>query len=180
MPRRGCGYRIRGGVYWESHIPRLVTAGEMSMGLEDLPDPVDVQQFVLDPPIPIDLQRMGMIALGVKAIVRDGVTHIIDWIGEAHYATKGAFLEEVGRLGVSRRLPVTFPFGQLTNESRLLCVHRKGIPYSQGTQWKPAIFASFPLTQVVIVRDPVGHTDETARRRVERSGIQVPYETVEA
>jgi hypothetical protein len=109
---RGCGLRIAGALYWELEI------GSNGNG-------VPVANFLLDPPIPINMQALGMTEVGVKLIERAGVWHVLDWIGEAHYPNVADFIEEAQTLGVSRRMPIAAPLQRLTADSRLLCVHRR-------------------------------------------------------
>jgi hypothetical protein len=87
------------------------------------PDGVPIEDFLIDPPTLVD--GWGVPNLGVKLIERDGVTHILDHIGTAHYETPAHFLEEVRRQGLSRRLSPNLPFEKLTKASRLLAIHDK-------------------------------------------------------
>lgn len=115
--RRGCGYRIAGGVYWMTGI--------VPLGLR-------IENFIVDPPVPVDVGALGLVAIGQKTIVRNGVTHVLDWVGEGHYPYPADFVEEARRMGVSRRMARNFPWERLTNESRLLLVHR----HAYVTNWR--------------------------------------------
>ena len=133
---RRCGWRVAGGVYWTldteaSGAPRH-----------------DLARFTLSPAIPVDPEAMGLSAIGVSTVERNGVTHVVDWVGESHYETPEAFLEEVARMGLSRRMPRTFRFDTLTEDSRILIVHRHG-----GGRNVPAIIASYPITELQVIRD---------------------------
>lgn len=106
---RGCGRRKQGGVYAEC-------------GLSEGGRPVE--DYLFDPPIllPIDLD---IAPLGVQLIERNGVTHIVDWIGTEYYPNVADFVEEVRQFGLSRRLPKNLDFGRITKQSRILLIHAR-------------------------------------------------------
>ena len=105
---RGCGTRTSGGVYLEC-----------GTGYGGRP----LEFFLADPPIPLTCDTK----LGVQLIERDGVVHVLDWIGEQHYPNCADFLEEGRRLGFSRRISKTLDLSRLSAESRILIVHAKGL-----------------------------------------------------
>lgn len=108
--RRGCGYRQLGGAYF------AVPLG---------PGGRPVEEFLIDPPVVIDdPARLGLASVGVTLIERDGITHVLDIVGREHYPTVASFVEEVRRLGVSRRAPRTIDFQRITTASRLLLAHQ--------------------------------------------------------
>jgi hypothetical protein len=108
-PERGCGRRKRGAVYAE------LLLGPNGRPLED---------FLFDPPQLLPLAELGITPRGVKLITTpDGVTHIYDWVGERYYPHVADFLEEVRRLGMSRRLPVNIAYQHLDSRSRIVLVH---------------------------------------------------------
>lgn len=111
MPVRGCGFRIAGGTYWTAGLGtgRLDTAAE---------------NFIVDPPVVIDVDSIGLQAIGQKTITREGVTHVLDWVGLQHYPYPADFVEEAKTMGISRRMANNFPWQRLTSQSRLLLVHR--------------------------------------------------------
>lgn len=117
VAERGCGFREQGCVYWE------VPLGPGGAALED---------YLLDPPVPVDVDGLGLTAVGVKLVELPDkhtgapVVHLLDWVGEQHYACPADFLEEAGRYGLSRKIPRTLPFERLTPGSRLILVHRRG------------------------------------------------------
>jgi hypothetical protein len=92
--RRGCGYRQPGGAYFA--IP-LGPGGH------------PVEEFLIDPPILIDAERLGAASVGVTLIKRDGITHVLDIVGREHYPTVAEFVDEARRMGVSRRAPRSIP-----------------------------------------------------------------------
>lgn len=107
---RGCGTRKAGGIYAE-------------LGLD--PDGAPLADFLLDPPLPVDGLEVELAKVGVTAFEKDGVTHVLDWIGERYYPNVADFVEEVARFGLSRQIPSTFDFSKLEPRSRLICVHRR-------------------------------------------------------
>ncbi len=107
---RGCGERKSGGVY-----------AEMGCG----PDGLPLEHFIVCPPSVIDPAALGLSPIGVQLVERDGVWHILDWIGSEHYPNVADFLEEVRRFGLSRRLAKTIDFSKLTERSKILVVHAR-------------------------------------------------------
>lgn len=121
---RSCGTREAGGVY--SEIP----TGE---------DGKPIEYFLIDPPIPIDIEALGITPLGVQLVEVDGVYHIYDWVGENHYPYVADFAEEARHYGISRRLSKQLDFSKLTPESRHILIHAKALVEN----WKEA-FDSWP------------------------------------
>jgi hypothetical protein len=219
--RRGCGYRLAGGLY-----------AETLLGATGNP----VEDFLVDPPLPINPAAYGLAPVGTTTFERDGARYLLDWVGETHYPNVADFIEETRALGLSRRIGAGVT---LTNfqpgRSRILLVHRKAILDSPasflrtwcpkqiddhehnalascaGLWWhdvvgavdevrtlpcgvsyrirnpaltpveqhySPGVFASFPITQLAIVRDPRGHRHEPVQRRLDAA--QLPYTVVEA
>lgn len=107
---RGCGTRVAGGIYAECPLS---------------PYGMDLEHFLCDPPVVIDPQEMGVTPVGVKLMERNGVWHVVDWVGSTHYPNTADFVEEVRNFGLSRRLPQTLDFKRLTKESRILLVHSR-------------------------------------------------------
>jgi hypothetical protein len=105
---RGCGTRKKGGIYFET-----------GLGRHGLP----LEYFIVDPPILIDDWHLS--PLGVQLIKRNGITHILDWVGSEHYPNVADYLEEVRRFGVSRRLAKTLDFSQISEQTRILLVHAR-------------------------------------------------------
>ena len=113
---RGCGRRVKGGVYAESH------QGEGGTPIE---------WFVVDPPAPLDLGAIGVRPRGVTLVrdesLADGTCHIVDWVGAESYPNVADFVEEARRFGISRRLETTLDFSRITDRSRLVLVHPRAI-----------------------------------------------------
>jgi hypothetical protein len=109
---RGCGTRVKNGVYAETLLG---------------PDGHPIECFIKDPAMPIDAQAMGLTQIGIKLIEHDGVTHIFDWVGEGYYPNVSDFIEEVRRFGASRRLPSNLDFSKLSVSSRLILLHSRAL-----------------------------------------------------
>lgn len=107
---RGCGRRTKGGAYMECGV-----------GYYGSP----VESFLVDPPISISKQELGLSDVGVKLIERDGAWHVLDIIGREYYPNIADYVEEVRRYGASRRLPTTLEFSKLTNESTMILAHQR-------------------------------------------------------
>lgn len=153
--RRGCGTRKKGAAY-----------GETPMSEHGLP----LEAYIQDPPIPIDPEEMGLSAVAVKLIERDGVYHVFDWVGEQHYPNIADFLEEARRFGVSRRLPKTLDFSKLTTETKMVLLHKRACIEAETNRtvyWDEYI--RHPQMEYVW-RDPCPVA------AVMNSGIHSPYE----
>lgn len=105
---RGCGTRVKGGVY-----------AEIPLSKHGLP----LESFLYCPPVPVDAAELGLSSVGVKLVERNGVWHIFDIVGKQHYPNVADFVEEARRFGISRRLSQNLEFGKLTSESRLILLH---------------------------------------------------------
>lgn len=106
---RGCGpARDEGGIYAE-------------VGLSPVGLPLSF--FLVDPPIPVSCAALGLTPVGVTLIEREGVTHVLDWVGSTHYPNVADFVEETLLFGLSRRLPQTLDFARLGPLSRIILVH---------------------------------------------------------
>lgn len=111
---RGCGRRKRGGIY-----------GECSLSPWGKP----LEDFLVDPPVPVDPDGLGLTPIGVTLLddPATGATHLLDWVGEEHYPNVADVLEEIRRFGLSRRLSRTLDFARLDAHSRILLVHRRAL-----------------------------------------------------
>lgn len=106
---RGCGTRQQGGVY-------------ACCGLS--PHGTPVEEFLFDPPLEVD--ELTVKSIGVTLFERDGVLHVLDHVGSVYYASIADYVEEVKRLGLSRRLELSAEeYAQITPESRLLHTHER-------------------------------------------------------
>lgn len=123
--KRGCGTRVKGGVYWE-------------VGLSEYGSPLE--SFIIDPPMVVDIDALGISPRGVHVIERNGVAHVFDWIGAESYPNVADFLEEARRFGVSRRLELPKEqYNRLTPESRLVLVHPKAHIKNPEPYWYPRV-----------------------------------------
>lgn len=121
--RRGCGFRIVGGIYVETKVD-----GVFLRGAEGSPETFD--RCLYDPPIPVDLKRLGVTDVGVHLVdypAKDGgvVTHVVDVVGRSHYPDVAGFIAEARAHGVSRRIPSTLDFARLSERSRIILVHAR-------------------------------------------------------
>jgi hypothetical protein len=118
---RGCGSREPGGIYLEC-----------GLSLYGRP----VEDFLSDPPILLS-KEWNLSPLGVSFIERDGVWHVIDWVGYQHYPNVADFVEEVSRFGLSRRISQKEDFSKLSSKSKILLVHSRAfIDPEQICQYK--------------------------------------------
>jgi len=118
VPVRGCGTRVKGGVY-------------LTTGLSY--DGQPIEHFLVDAPIPLDDQRrqeMGLTPRGVRLVEHadpERPPHVYDWVGSEHYPNVADFIEEVKRYGMSRRVPTNFDFRKLRPRSRQVLVHARAV-----------------------------------------------------
>lgn len=105
---RGCGSRKPSGIYFESGLS---------------PSGQPVEYFLCDPPVLVDDWHLSPV--GVQLIERNGITHIVDWVGRMHYPNVADFVEEVRRFGLSRRLSSKLEFSRISPQTRILLVHQR-------------------------------------------------------
>lgn len=110
MKVRGCGTRVLGGIYAEARTS---------------PNGSPIEYFLIDPPQIIDAEVMGLSPIGVSLVEMGGVTHIFDWVGSESYPNVADFVEEVKRMGLSRRLSRSLDFSRLGPGSRIICLHSR-------------------------------------------------------
>lgn len=110
--KRACGSRKAGGVYAETQ-------------LSENGSPIEF--FISDPPVPVDMDALGLAAVGVKLIEIEGTWHIFDVVGQEYYKYPADYVEETRRMGASRRLPGNLDFSKLQLNSKLVLVHQKAI-----------------------------------------------------
>lgn len=110
---RGCGSRVKGGVYAECGTS---------------PHGHPIEDFIIDPPRTVPAS-IGLGHLGITPFrTPDGTTHIADWVGRQHYPNVADFIEETRRFGMSRRIPKNFDTSVITKGTWWLLVHPKAIP----------------------------------------------------
>lgn len=109
--KRGCGYKQDGGLY-------------ACVGLSEHGTPIE--EFVVDPP---RLWQGGAFRAPEISTRSNGINDMVMYVGESHYATIPDYIEEVIRMGVSKRIPEDFPVEALTpGRSRIILVHAKARP----------------------------------------------------
>lgn len=120
---RGCGYRIVAGIYAETKVEGVYLRGASG-------DAEAFDRCLYDPPIAVDLKRLGATDVGVHLVdstTKDGdvVTHVLDVVGRSHYPDVAGFIHEARAHGVSRRIPSTIDFSRLSARSRIILVHAR-------------------------------------------------------
>ena len=78
---RGCGSRKKGGVY---------------LTVAEGPGGKPIEHFLIDPPIPVDLQQLGIGPRGIHLVERNGVWHVFDVVGTKHYPNVADYVWDVG------------------------------------------------------------------------------------
>lgn len=113
MPARGCGAsRDVGSVY-----------AECRLGPEGYP----IEHFLVDPPVPVDKDELGITPRGVRLIQQGDTWHIFDWVGGEYYPNVADFIEEVKRFGLSRKLNPKLDFSKITIKSRIILLHSRAV-----------------------------------------------------
>ncbi len=124
---RGCGERQEGGLY-----------ACTSTSIFGRP----VEEFVIDPAREF---RGEAFRAPILYQDQDGVNHMLIWIGAEFYPFVPDFVEEVRKMGVSRRIPRGFPVEKLVpGESRMILIHSRSIPDFDYT---------VPLTEMCLKTD---------------------------
>lgn len=110
---RGCGVaRTQGDIYLEFALHLAGAQG--------------IAACLVDPPIPFDQRLWGVPSIGVRTFPdAQGVTHLVDVVGQDSYPEVMDFLTEALRMGVSRKIPGDFAFEELTPQSTVRLVHAR-------------------------------------------------------
>lgn len=117
---RGCGSRVRGGVYIEAGSP-------------DGTGP-NIIEMIADPMQEVSPEELGVTPRGVHLVEMNGVNHIVDIVGAEHYPSPALFVEEMCEQGASRRIAKTFPFEKLDPaRSKLILLHRRAFVSGHDT-----------------------------------------------
>jgi hypothetical protein len=163
--KRGCGFRVPGGLYMVSDGPSL-TCGRLPIPLTVCgtcghgwkPSRgwtwVDADALLSDAPACTNAGRKCKTCpFGVMEQAGLGKAGLL-WVGESFYATPGHFNREADRLGISRRvhaIPREFVLG----ETYVLLAHRKAImqPVRMGRElsFTPGIFRIFKPKRLEII-----------------------------
>ena len=115
---RGCGKRLAGGLYLE-------------VGLSPFGKPLE--DFLLDPPMPLPVEELGISPVGMHFITPPGEREpaVFDWIGSEHYPNVADVVEEwrhcmrVGVNPVSRRISRATDFAQIQPGTKLVEIHAR-------------------------------------------------------
>jgi hypothetical protein len=110
---RGCGVRAPAGVYLEVPLSRHGRP---------------LRDFLIDPVIrvPDDLDLVPRGVTLMERVTNDGPTGVYDvWdhVGERHYPNVADFVEEVSKMGLSRRVQGNLDFSKLSPASRIILMH---------------------------------------------------------
>jgi hypothetical protein len=84
-----------------------------------------LEHFLVDSPIIVDKDELGITPIGVKLVERNGIFHVFDWVGTEFYPNVADFVEEVRVLGLSRRVPKTLDFSKITEQSKIILLHAR-------------------------------------------------------
>jgi hypothetical protein len=101
---RGCGKRKPGGVYICSKLN---------------PGGLPLNMFIIDPPLSYDDKPFRVPII----VERDGINHLLFWVGKEYYPFTSDFIEEVRLFGASKRVPANFPIEKLDNRSMMFFAH---------------------------------------------------------
>lgn len=114
VPERACGFRVAGGAYLV--VPRSEGGSA-------------VERFLIDPPVPVDLNALGVSAVGTTLVPRSNngnqTFYVLDVVGENFYPNVADMIEEIRRYGVSRRIARTTDFSRIDRNSRLILIHAR-------------------------------------------------------
>ncbi|MBU2722906.1 hypothetical protein [Acidithiobacillus ferridurans] len=105
---RGCGSRVKGGVY-------------LCTGLSKHGSPIEA--FLIDPVPPFKGEPFRAPIL-MEDPQQNGIYHAVVWVGAEFYPSLVDYVEETRVKGASRRIPSGFDFSKLTpGKSRMIFVH---------------------------------------------------------
>jgi len=82
-----------------------------------------LEEFIIDPPRPYEGEKFRVPVI----LEKDGLQHLLFWVGKAFYPFPSDFIEEVRRFGASKRVPVDFPIEKLSAGSLMFFVHPRAI-----------------------------------------------------
>ncbi len=116
------------------------TAGEVYVECGPRISGIPLRDLLVDLPQLVDAEEWGVSPIGMKAFQLDGVTHLLDWVGESHYPEVADFIEEAVRGGLSRKVSHTGPIGELTSESCLYLLHPRALITNAAALPAPAGF----------------------------------------
>jgi len=203
--KRGCGFRIVGGLYLVGGPGRMVcdrlpypvgqcpTCGhgiKPSLGIRWM----DGKEFFGENCKALTMEEEGIPALAPCHDAHCPICYSDElgtvglmWVGESFYPTMHDFEEEAEKLGVSKRIS-SIPKALTLDETWILLVHPKGIREKlpdemvQGMKverhiWKPCIFHAFKPVRIEKIV-----TDQTPAEEIEKlklrgiTPVQVPHD----
>ncbi len=106
-----------------------------------------LEEFLIDPPVPYIMDPFR----APQFIERNGINHLLLWVGAEHYPFVSDFIEEIKQFGCSKRIPRDFPIEKLQRESMMLIVHPKAIIKNHN---------EFPATEYCPVDKPLHYKNE--------------------
>jgi hypothetical protein len=178
-PKRGCGYRKRGGLY-------LVTGGKgrpcgkMPLQLDVCPTchggikPARGWTWIDPTPLftgrDCDAEAAGCHTCPLRDLLDLGSVGLI-WIGEKFYPTPESFVREAAAMGISRRITAV-PKGFKPGETWVLLAHRR-VKLPTGETAPGAFYLFRPSRIEKIVTDEEAR-DELEMAKLEARGI-VPF-----
>ena len=126
---RGCGERQPDSIYFES---RLGIGGQ------------PIEYFIIDPPT--DCEKNGIkFSRSYQIFQKDGINHLIDWVGESFYESPWDFIEECRVKGMSRRVQKSFDFSKITpGQSQIFFAHKKAIDLTTKSKINLTLANRFP------------------------------------
>jgi len=111
LVERGCGLRAENALY--------AVCGTSPYGKP-------IEHFLVDPPTE---WRGGRLRAPMLVADKRGVNHILLGVGARYYPFVPDFVEEVRRLGASKRIPDDFDLTKLTpGRSKMVLIHPRAIP----------------------------------------------------
>lgn len=116
---RGCGNRQPDSIYFESRLT---------------PNGLPIDEFIIDPPIDCEKNDIKF-SRSYQIFEKDGVNHLVDWVGESFYESPWDFIEECRMKGMSRRVQKSFDFSKITiGKSQIFFAHKKAIDLTTETK----------------------------------------------
>lgn len=163
---RGCGYRKKGGIYLRLDEPLGQPCGRLPLEMTTRPccgegirpargwtwiDPARLVAKLPPCPATDPFIRCGTCPMG-GTVDKAGLV----WIGESFYPTPQAWLAEVTRMGVSRRV-TALPRGFDLGTTWVLVGHRR---VEFGAEQRPGIFHAFLPNRIEQVIDETSTGEE--------------------
>lgn len=184
-PKRGCGYRKGGGLYFRND-GAAADCGKLPIPLTVCPHCGAGIKFSRSPQ-----WIMGSLLTDAKCKNEDctcpigriypGEKYLLVWIGEKHYPMPDDFLNESHKLGISRRIK-SVPTGFEVGKTRVFLAHAKAIMEADPDNlekmiYTKGVFASFIPTRIEYVVK--GDESEDELNALEKRGLSLVQVTPE-